>query len=100
MTVFVGNSATGGFAYQTYKQTPAVLPLGHQKISGADRFKLVLDDGAVLDLETGLVWERDTDATTTPIPTTRGTSVSTVATSTPKLSRIVIMCAQFGPGSD
>jgi len=63
VTVFVGNSATGGFSYQTYKQTPAVLPSWHQKIPGANRFELVLDNEAVLDRETGLVWQRNTSAT-------------------------------------
>ncbi len=63
VTVFVGNSATGGFAYQTYKQTPAVLPSWHQIIPAAERFELVMNNEAVLDRETDLVWQRDTSET-------------------------------------
>jgi hypothetical protein len=69
VTVFVGNSATGGFAYQSYGsqvccQTTAEVPSWHQTLPTAERFELVMNDEAVLDRETGLVWERNTGDTT------------------------------------
>ncbi len=65
VTVFVGNSATGGFSYQTYNsqvcsQALAALPSWDQKLPVDERFVLVFDEEAVLDRETGLVWERVT----------------------------------------
>ena len=68
VTVFVGNSETGGFAYQTYSsQTCSQATVSalswHQILPTAERFELVMSNEAVLDRETGMVWERDTDAT-------------------------------------
>ena len=69
VTVFVGNSATGGFAYQTYNsqaccQATASLPSWDQILPDEERFEQVMPRGrnsqAVLDRETGLVWQRDT----------------------------------------
>ena len=37
------------------------IPSWHQKLNVEDRFVLVLDNEAVLDRETGLVWEREPD---------------------------------------
>ena len=39
-------------------------PAWYQKLPAAERFQLVLDDAAVLDKETGLVWEKSPDTTT------------------------------------
>jgi len=39
-------------------------PAWYQKLAASDRFQLVLDDAAVLDKETGLVWEKSPDTTT------------------------------------
>ena len=39
-------------------------PAWYQKLPASDRFQLVLDDAAVLDKETGLVWEQSPDTTT------------------------------------
>jgi hypothetical protein len=42
-------------------QAEAAQPEWSNKIGGAARFKLVLDNAAVLDKETNLVWERSPD---------------------------------------
>ncbi|MBI1912231.1 MAG: DUF1566 domain-containing protein [Deltaproteobacteria bacterium] len=42
---------------------PTVPPAWYQKLSANKRFQLVLDGEAVLDRETGLVWERSPDTT-------------------------------------
>lgn len=42
----------------------AAPPAWSQKIAGASRFNLVLDNAAVLDRETNLVWEKSPDTTT------------------------------------
>lgn len=39
-------------------QTTAAAPTWHQLLPAAERFQLVMNDEAVLDKETGLVWER------------------------------------------
>ncbi|HLE88305.1 MAG TPA: DUF1566 domain-containing protein [Candidatus Brocadiaceae bacterium] len=38
-------------------------PAWYQKLPAAERFQLVLDNAAVLDKETGLVWEKSPDTT-------------------------------------
>ena len=44
-------------------QTSASAPTWSQKLAGAERFTLVLNDEAVLDNETGLVWDKSPDTT-------------------------------------
>lgn len=43
--------------------TPFIPPAWHQKLPASARFQLVLGETAVLDKETGLVWEKSPDAT-------------------------------------
>lgn len=43
----------------TMKTLDEILPTWSQKLPASERFELVLDDEAVLDKETGLVWARD-----------------------------------------
>ena len=42
------------------RQTTAATPAWHQILPAAERFELVMNNEAVLDRETGLVWQRDT----------------------------------------
>ena len=60
--IFLEGDGCGiNFSDGSYQTTGAITPWS-QKISDG-RFVLVLDDKAVLDRETGLVWQRDTDDT-------------------------------------
>jgi hypothetical protein len=52
-------STSGGIKFPDGTvQTTAAAPSWYQKLPAAERFILVLDDEAVLDKETGLVWEK------------------------------------------
>ena len=53
-------STSGGIKFPDGTvQTTAAAPTWHQKLPAAERFELVMDNQAVLDKETGLVWARN-----------------------------------------
>ena len=62
--LFIENSNGGITFYDGSRQTAAAAPSWHQIIS-AERFEKVLGGEAVLDRETGLVWELNTDVDVT-----------------------------------
>jgi len=51
---------------EVLKKLDNIPPAWSQKLPAEQRFVLVLDDEAVLDKETGLVWERDVSSSGTP----------------------------------
>ena len=62
--VKISGSGTGIIFPDGTKQSTASAPTWHQILPAADRFKLVMNsNAAVLDRETGLVWEKSPDAT-------------------------------------
>ncbi len=58
-----GNGSSINFPDGSRQTTGAIPPWSQKMTTG--RFVLVLEDEAVLDQETGLVWQRDTDASVT-----------------------------------
>jgi len=60
-----GSLTPPGAPAPTMRTMEELKPSWSKKIPAAQRFELVLDNAAVLDKETGLVWERSTSAPTT-----------------------------------
>lgn len=58
LTVQAGDLQPSAPPAPTMKTMDNVTPTWSQKIAGAERFELVLDEFGVLDKETGLVWQR------------------------------------------
>jgi hypothetical protein len=57
--IFAGDLEPGATPGPTMKTLDHVHPTWSQKLDSSERFELVLDDQAVLDKETGLVWAQN-----------------------------------------
>ncbi|MCR4320424.1 MAG: DUF1566 domain-containing protein, partial [Candidatus Brocadiaceae bacterium] len=62
LVAFIGLMGFNELAFAAKKGF--VPPAWYQKLPASERFQLVLDNAAVLDKETGLVWEKSPDTTT------------------------------------
>ncbi len=66
--ISAGNMEPPGPPGSTMKTLDQIPPTWSQKLDAPERFELVLDGQAVLDKETGLVWEQSPNTTTMDWP--------------------------------